>query len=169
MRLPSGLAMAGEQVANPSIRRTVVGLALGLALLTACQPANVANPAIKLSATGSGPIRLTPNPNVPGDPENGRRLFTDSKFYPPNGCASCHTLRDVGTGAYPGAPNLTNVSLRATLADDALQNSPAQMKAWIMDPPGQKPGAKMPKLQVSDQEAEDLTAFIYSLPYNPAH
>jgi len=113
-------------------------------------------------------VQLTPVPSVPGDPNNGQKLFTDSKFYPPSGCGSCHTLLGYTTGAYPGAPNLTNVSLRPTLAGETLQNTPAQLKAWIMDPPSQKRDARMPKLNVSDQEATDLAAFIYSLPYNPA-
>jgi len=172
MRLPSVFGQAVRQPLAipkvvPGLRSTLAGMAVGAALLAACTPAPGANPAIKLSLSPA-PVHLASAPNVPGDPDNGRKLFTDSKFYPPNGCGSCHTLLGYTTGTYPGAPNLTNVSLRPTLAGETLQNNPAQMKAWIMDPPSQKRDARMPKLNVSDQEATDLAAFIYSLPYNPA-
>jgi mono/diheme cytochrome c family protein len=172
MRLPSGLGWSDRRsLATPSLktglRTKLAGLVIGAALLAACEPSPGANPAIRLSLSPA-PVRLAAAPNVPGDPDNGRKLFTDTKFYPPNGCGSCHTLLGYSTGAYPGAPNLTNMSLRPTLAGETLQNNPAQMKAWILDPPAQKRDAKMPKLNVSDQEATDLTAFLYSLPYNAA-
>jgi len=168
MRLPSVFGQAVRQLLSqyPGLRSKLTGMVLGAVLLAGCTPASGANPAIKLSLSPV-PMQLTPVPNVPGDPNNGRKLFTDSKFYPPSGCGSCHTLLGYTTGTYPGAPNLTNVSLRPTLAGETLQNNPAQMKAWIMDPPSQKRDARMPKLNVSDQEATDLAAFIYSLPYNP--
>jgi len=167
MRLPLSLATELRQMRTGKIQRVLVGIGLGAALLSACQPSPGPNPAIKVAPNPLA-ARLESAPGLEGDPNNGRRLFTDSKIYPGNGCGFCHTLPDVSTGAYPGAPNLNDVSLRPTLANDALQNSPAQMKAWIMDPPSQKPDARMPKLNVSDQEATDLVAFIYSQPYNKA-
>src|SRR6266545_545033 len=151
MRLPSSpLWTELPQVANGPLRRRLASLILAVALLAACEPAAGANPAIKLAGNPQ-PAHLVPAPNVAGDPDNGRKLFTDTRIYPGNGCGFCHTLPDISTGAYPGAPNLNNVSLRPTLANEALQNSPAQMKDWIMDPPSQKRDAKMPKLNVSDQ------------------
>jgi mono/diheme cytochrome c family protein len=171
MRLPSVLGWPDRQpLANPSrhshLRRRIAVLALGAALLAACEPAPGANPAIRLSLSPA-PARLAAAPIVCGDPEAGRKLFTGGAFYP-GGCGGCHTLNGYTTGAFPGAPNLTNVSLRPTLAGETIQNNPSQMKAWIMDPPSQKQGAKMPKLpNLTDQEATDLAAFLYSLPYNP--
>lgn len=168
MRLSTGYSTSGRQpTAHRRIRGTLAALLTGLALLSGCTPSPGPNPAIHLGPNLSA-ASLNADPNVPGDPNIGRQLFTDSKFYPPSGCASCHTLRNVSSGIYPGAPNLTNVSLRPTLADNALQNTPEQMKAWIMDPPSQKPNAKMPKLQnMTDADAENLTAFLYSQPFNP--
>jgi mono/diheme cytochrome c family protein len=165
MRLPSALSSpALPRVASASLRGKLAVLIVGAALFSACQEGG--HVTIKLPANQL-PMRLTSAPNVPGDPENGRKLFTDSKFYPPNGCGSCHTVGGVSSGTLLAAPNLTNMSLRPTLAGDSLPNSPAQMKAWIMDPPAMKRDSRMPKMNVSDQEAQDLTAFIYSLPYNP--
>jgi cytochrome c oxidase subunit 2 len=122
--------------------------------------------------------KLTPAPGVPGDVENGRRLFTGLNVFV-GGCGGCHTVQGLpGATGYQG-PNLTNVALRPTLAGDAIPNSPQALRDWIMDPPTMKTGAVMPKLNVtspggqeprpiSESEARDLAAFLYSLPYNTA-
>jgi cytochrome c1 len=64
-------------------------------------------------------------------------------------------------------PNLTNVALRPTLAGETIPNTPENMRQWIVDPPAMKNGATMPKLNVSENDARDLTAFLYSQAYNP--
>jgi cytochrome c1 len=69
------------------------------------------------------------------------------------------------TGAV--GPNLTNVSLRPTLGGERIQNTPENMARWIMEPSGMKPGSPMPNQGVNQQEARDITAFLFSHPYNP--
>ena len=144
----------------------LAALALSVACLAGC--AAPPPPPVR-QASSPPPPRLTPAPGIPGDPESGRRLFTDNRVGFVNGCAGCHTLRGVqgATGIWPGAPNLTNVTLRPTLGGEGFQNTPENMRRWIMDPPSMKPGAAMPKLQVTEQQAQDLTAFLYSQPLNP--
>lgn len=121
----------------------------------------VAQPTVRVAGAimPSGP--LTPAPNVPGTPENGRALFASK------GCIGCHTLN-----GYPGAtgvegPNLTNMPLRPTIAGETIQNSADNLARWIQDPPSMKPGTRMPNLGLSSQEARDLAAYLYSVPYNP--
>jgi cytochrome c1 len=41
------------------------------------------------------------------------------------------------------------------------------MRRWIIDPSSMKQGAAMPKLEITEQQARDLTAFLYSQPLNP--
>src|SRR5207244_6430575 len=48
---------------------------------------------------------LTPAANVPGDPQEGRRLFLAS------GCGGCHTLDGLPGATGVAGPNLTNVAL----------------------------------------------------------
>ena len=105
--------------------------------------------------------RLTPAPNVPGDPERGRTTFVDK------GCITCHTIAGLPSATGILGPNLTNVSLRPTLTEASFTNNPAQMTRWIMDPPAMKPGTIMPNLGLTEAQARDLVAFLYSNPYNP--
>jgi cytochrome c len=106
-------------------------------------------------------MALTPAANVPGDPESGRRLISA------RGCGGCHTVSGVPAATGVVGPNLTNVALRPTLAGEIIQNSPETMTRWIMDPPALKPGTPMPRLGLNEQEAQDITAFLYSQPANP--
>jgi len=59
------------------------------------------------------------------------------------------------------------MSLRPTIAGESIQNTPENLTRWIQDPPSLKPGTRMPNLGLTQQEARDLAAFLYSQPYNP--
>jgi cytochrome c1 len=63
---------------------------------------------------------------------------------------------------FPFAPNLSNVTVRPTLAGDSIRMTPENLKRWILDPPSVKPDAKMPKVNVNDRQAEDIAAFLYA-------
>jgi cytochrome c len=111
-----------------------------------------------------GPARLgplTPAPAVAGNPAVGRQLFGAK------GCGGCHTLDGLPGAAGVAGPNLTNVTLRPTLAGETLPMAPDSLARWLLDPPALKPGTLMPRLGLSPQEAQDLTAFLYSQPFNP--
>ncbi len=75
----------------------------------------------------------------------GKRLFNDQ------GCYGCHTIGKVGT---PIAPDLSTVGSKY---------SEAYLRAWLMDPKKQKPGAHMPKLSMNEAEARSLAAYLASL------
>jgi cytochrome c1 len=136
-------------------------LVMVLLLVAGCSPAATPTPTPRAPVQVPEPARLVPAPNVPGDAENGRRLVI-AKL-----CGNCHTVRGVPGATRVVGPNLTNVALRPTLAGEAIPNSPETMVRWIMDPPALKPGTAMPKLGLSEEEARDITAFLYSQPYNP--
>lgn len=108
------------------------------------------------------PVSLTPAPNVQGDPNVGRLLFVAKP------CVTCHQLSGaIATAPALIGPNLNNVALKPTLANGAVQNTPENMTRWLLDPPALKPGTAMPSTGLTEQEARDLTAFLYSQPYNP--
>jgi cytochrome c1 len=62
---------------------------------------------------------------------------------------------------------LTNVAVRPTLAGDQIPMTPDTLVRWLLDPPAMKPGTAMPKLGLTQQDAQDLAAFILSQPFNP--
>jgi cytochrome c1 len=106
---------------------------------------------------------LTPAPGLDGgDPRAGQRLLIDK------GCGGCHTVAGVPGASGVAGPNLTNIGLRPTLAGASIPNSPQTMTAWLMDPSALKPDARMPNTGLTQQEAQDLTAFLFSQPYNPS-
>ena len=121
----------------------------------------------RVSTERAAMLPLTPAPQVAGDPNRGRQLFADARIVTPAGCASCHTIRGVPGATGIVGPNLTNVVLRPTLAGETIPNNADNLVRWIMNPPALKPGALMPNLGVSDQDARDLAAFLASQPYNP--
>ena len=108
---------------------------------------------------------LTPAPNVPGNPDAGRQLFLAGTN--PQ-CPSCHTLRSVPQATGIIGPNLTNITLRPTIGGGgAIQNTPENLARWIRNAPSIKPGIAMPAFDtLTDQQARDLAAFLYSVPYN---
>jgi len=163
---------AWRQIVRSRGRVLAVGAAATTAIwLSACTliaPSPTPGPTPRPPSSPVVAGRLTPAPNVPGNPENGRRLFTDSSVFPPNGCGSCHTLPGTANGVFPNAPNLNNMTLRPTLAGDQVANTPQNLSRWIQDPQSVKADAKMPKPNVTAQQAEDLAAFLYAYPYNAA-
>lgn len=78
------------------------------------------------------------------------------------GCFACHT---VGGTSYAGVvgPNLTNLATRPMIAGNLLKNTPANLAAWLKNPPGVKPGALMPNLHLSSSKIKALVAYLDSL------
>ena len=101
-------------------------------------------------------------PGVAGDPVSGRQLFATT------GCGGCHTLYGLPGAAGVVGQNLTNVVVRPTLAGEAIPMTPANLMRWLLDPPALKPGTSMPRVGLTEAQARDLTAFLYSQPLNPA-
>jgi cytochrome c2 len=96
---------------------------------------------------------------VSGDAANGRTLFTAK------GCIACHTAQGVQGATGTIGPNLNgigDVAKRPKLADGG-NNTPEHLREWIKDPQKLKPGTMMPNLQLSDKEADDLTALLLTL------
>lgn len=104
---------------------------------------------------------LAPAPGVPGNPVAGRALITSK------GCGGCHTVEGVPGATGDAGPNLTNVVVRPTLAGNTIPMTPQNLTRWLMDPRSVKPAARMPNVGLTPGEARDLTAFLYSQPYNP--
>ncbi|MBC6982559.1 cytochrome c family protein [Caulobacter sp. 17J80-11] len=91
-----------------------------------------------------------------GDPEAGQAAI--GRY----GCGACHQIPGVPGAAGQVGPPLTGVSTRAYLAG-RLDATPANLIRWIRDPQGVEPGTVMPDMGLSDAEARDIAAYLYTL------
>ena len=92
---------------------------------------------------------------VGGDPSRGEAMFIQY------GCGSCHALKNVRTATGMVGPPLDGVALRVIIGGH-LANSPTNMEQWIRDPQHVSPGTAMPDLNVGENDARDITAFLYT-------
>ena len=77
------------------------------------------------------------------------------------GCIGCHTVEGVSTGKV--GPNLSHVYSRSAFAGDTFDMTPENLRMWLHDPPGVKPGSKMPNLGLSSAEITNLIAYLQTL------
>jgi cytochrome c oxidase subunit 2 len=86
----------------------------------------------------------------------GRRIFETTA------CINCHTVSGtVASGRF--GPDLTHLMSRDTIAAGAAPNTQENLRRWIRDPNTIKPGSLMPAMQLNDQEASALTAYLVTL------
>ena len=90
-----------------------------------------------------------------GDPGRGESMFIQY------GCGSCHAINGVRTATGGVGPPLDGIALRVIVAG-RLANKPRNMEKWIRDPQQVAPGNAMPDLNVGEQDARDITAFLYT-------
>src|SRR5690606_20129849 len=78
------------------------------------------------------------------------------------GCGACHEIDGVRGANGRVGPPLNGVADRVYIAG-YLPNQPDVMVQWIMVPQAFRQPTAMPNLGVSEQEARDMTAYLYSL------
>lgn len=78
------------------------------------------------------------------------------------GCGSCHTVPGVRQARGRVGPPLDFFAERTFIGGE-LPNTPDTLVRWIMDPPGQIPATAMPQMNVSERDARDIAAYLYSL------
>jgi cytochrome c len=105
--------------------------------------------------TGHSTGRIPPAQVPGGNPERGAQLIVSY------GCGSCHSIGGIrGADGLVGPP-LTTIRERAYIAG-RLPNSGPNMERWITDPQGVDPGNAMPDLGVTDEDARDIAAYLFS-------
>ncbi|MDQ6732986.1 MAG: c-type cytochrome [Nitrospirota bacterium] len=78
------------------------------------------------------------------------------------GCGSCHLIPGIRTAKGMVGPPLFFYSRRTIIAGE-LPNTPDNLIRWIENPPAIEPGTAMPDLGVSDSQARDMAAYLYTL------
>jgi cytochrome c len=78
------------------------------------------------------------------------------------GCGSCHTIPGLNAAQGLVGPPLMFFSRRTMIAGE-LPNSPENLVRWIRDPKAVEPGTAMPTLGLTEYEAHDVAAYLYTL------
>jgi cytochrome c oxidase subunit 2 len=86
----------------------------------------------------------------------GRHVFESQA------CMNCHTIAGTAANGTFG-PDLTHLMSRATISAGAATNTPDNLRAWIQDPNTFKPGALMPAMQLSNEETNEVVAYLSTL------
>ncbi|HVC33633.1 MAG TPA: cytochrome c oxidase subunit II [Chloroflexota bacterium] len=77
-------------------------------------------------------------------------------------CGSCHAIAGTSANGVAG-PSLTHVGSRATIGAGVLDNTPANMERWLLNPQDVKPGVLMPNSKLTPNDAKALAAYMESL------
>jgi cytochrome c2 len=95
--------------------------------------------------------------HVPGgDAERGRQTLGDY------GCHACHTIPGVPEADAMVGPPLTDWAQRRYIAG-LLPNTPENLVKWLRYPQDVEPGTVMPNMDVTEQDARDMAAYLYTL------
>ena len=90
-----------------------------------------------------------------GNPDRGKTALTSY------GCVACHTIPGVRGSNSLTAPPLIGISQRSYLAG-MLENTPDNLRSWIQHPRKVNPHTAMPEQGVTDQDASDMAAYLYT-------
>jgi cytochrome c1 len=91
-----------------------------------------------------------------GDARRGAQAITR------HGCGGCHTIPGIRNANGVVGPPLYFLGRRTFVAGH-LANTPQNLAAWIRNPQAIEPRTPMPALGLTDQEIEDVVAYLYTL------
>jgi len=107
----------------------------------------------------SGGVNGVPEPRSASERSiaAGRRLMASY------GCGACHSIPGVPGADAMAAPPLNCFYERIYIAG-RLSNTGENLTKWIQNPQLIDPGTAMPNLGVSQEEADDIAAYLYHQP-----
>lgn len=79
-----------------------------------------------------------------------------------SGCGSCHEIPGIMHANGMVGPPLDHFARRTIIAG-LLPNTPANLVHWIRSPQQVVPGNAMPDAGLSDRQARDVAAYLYTL------
>lgn len=106
-------------------------------------------------------------------PQDGSTEFDGYQVFLNKGCTQCHTVLfddESASVIVPpegfNGPDLTHFASRSKFAGAILpedgESREEALKRWLADPPQVKPGSFMPDLALTEQEIDDLIAWLES-------
>lgn len=78
------------------------------------------------------------------------------------GCGACHVVPGVRGARGRVGPQLADFSSQIYIAGQAA-NVPENLIVWLQNPEEISPGTAMPNLAVTEEDARDIAAYLYTL------
>lgn len=120
---------------------SLICLAGSLALLSACTGGQMTRGYIVVTG---------------GDANRGAEVIDQYR------CGACHVIPGIRDARGEVGPPLTGFGDR-TFVGGEVPNTPQNLIQWIRSPKSIEPGTAMPDLGVTDQQARDVAAYLYTL------
>lgn len=111
---------------------------------------------LSLAACEGGKVTRAYTVAMNGNPRHGRQLIQSF------GCGGCHTIPGIPAAHGVVGPPLMFFSRRTMIAGE-LPNNPQNLVRWIVNAPGVEPKTAMPNLGITDAQAHDIAAYLYTL------
>lgn len=92
-----------------------------------------------------------------GNPQHGKQLIQSY------GCGACHMVPGIRGARGLVGPPLFYLGQRTMIAGQ-LPNSPSNLARWIQHPRTVEPKTAMPDLGLTEDQAYDIAAYLYTLP-----
>lgn len=103
-------------------------------------------------------VVCTAAPAAAADADAGRGKAAITR----HGCVACHVIPGIASPGSNVGPPLDTVATRGYIAG-VLANTPDNMRRWLRNPPAVDPLTAMPDLHLSEQDAADIAAYLYTL------
>jgi cytochrome c2 len=111
---------------------------------------------VLLAGCGNNPQASAEPLGIRGNAQHGKRLI--AQF----GCGSCHLIPGVENADALVGPPLNSWRKRVYIAG-LLRNTPDNLQRWIQHPQQIVPNNAMPDMGISDEQAQDIAAYLYTL------
>ncbi len=148
-RDPSALVLPGSAASPPRASYGAFWIAMALAAAVVLLYAGFG------AVTRSQEARAVARAVTGGDPDRAPALL---RRY---GCSGCHSIGGVaGADGQVGGP-LDGLRRRVYIAG-VVPNAPQALVAWIVSPTSFSPRTAMPPTGITEAEARDVAAFLYT-------
>jgi len=89
-------------------------------------------------------------------------VASGSALFITKACFACHTVRGTIAAGIVG-PDLTHLMSRDTIGSGAVPLTPENLRQWVHNPASFKPGSLMPAPDITEQELDQITAYLLTL------
>lgn len=150
--------------ASARTRRTVgAAAAAGAATLAACNSGGTVSRFGGARTAGAhqderaqlAALVATPGTRPP-NVDRGRQVIVAA------GCGACHMVPSVSGADGMTGPPLLGWSRRTVIAEE-IANTPENLVHWLVNPQAVEPGTAIPNLGLTDAQARDVAAYLYTL------